>query len=94
MRLGDLGLSCDCVGEKGEEGEPGIANECQLLNPPFYQCCCVCFSHVQIFTDNIDATGKWICSLPIDMGERFVIECEEHSCGCECWDDIRKKEKP
>jgi len=72
--------------------------KCQLEKPPFHQCCCVCTSHFNIVDDNLDPTKKWICTLPFDMGKKswgdhplVVITSEEHSCGCECWNDSRRE---
>jgi hypothetical protein len=70
---------------------PPPENICQLDKPYFYQCCCVCRCHLRIFTNDMMPTEKWICTLPLSLGEAFVIECEKHSCGCECWDDTRTK---
>jgi hypothetical protein len=75
--------------------------KCQLEKPPFYQCCCVCASQFNVVDDNMNPTKRWICTLPIDMGKEswgtdsplVVIESSEHCCGCECWNDIRKKTK-
>jgi hypothetical protein len=49
----------------------------------------------------MNPTKRWICTLPIDMGKEswgtdsplVVIESSEHCCGCECWNDTRKKTK-
>jgi hypothetical protein len=77
--------------------------KCQLDKPPFYQCCCVCANHFNVVdNDNLMPTKRWICTLPVDMGKESwskdkllaVIECVEHSCGCECWNDTRKRDFP
>lgn len=75
--------------------------KCQLKRPPFYQCCCVCASNVNVVDNDFNLTKKWICTLPLDMGKEswgenerlVVIENHEHSGGCECWNDNRKDKK-
>lgn len=67
-------------------------NVCQLDKPPFYQCCCMCVNRVKIVTNDMQFTGKHVCALSLSLEEisDFVIDCEEHSAGCECWWDKRK----
>jgi len=55
--------------------------------------------HLSIADFDLDPTGKWVCTLPLSAGKDWgeplvVIICPEHSGGCECWNDIRKKKEP
>ena len=68
-------------------------NKCQLNNPPFYQCCCVCESQRKVM-GHTKFTGKYVCSIFFEMAkeneEKFIIENTKHCCGCEMWNDISK----
>ena len=69
--------------------------KCQLNEPPFYQCCCVCESQRKVLDEVSDKfKGKYVCTIFFEMAkddeEKPVLECSKHSCGCEMWHDIRK----
>lgn len=76
-------------------------SKCQLEEPPFYQCCCVCKHHIRVAPRSGDheKTQGYICALPLDMtdaergSEPFVYgNWRAHSGGCECWTDRRRVE--
>jgi hypothetical protein len=92
------------IWDETPEGEPALgfvvyekfesySDKCFLGRSNFNQCCCVCRNRVRIVDDGMRPSGKFVCVLPLEMeGEStFVIDCEEHSAGCECWDDKRRK---
>lgn len=70
----------------------GGVNECQLEEPPFYQCCCKCKHHFRITAKREhEKTIGWACGLPVRLEEEgnYVIgEWPEHSCGCECYHPV------
>jgi hypothetical protein len=65
---------------------------CQLNEPPFHQCCCVCRHRIGTRQHHAEHVTGFACELPKVMGENFVFtDWPEHSCGCECWNDNRAK---
>jgi len=68
--------------------------KCQLNEPPFYQCCCVCESNLTVMND-YKKTGEYVCIVFYEMEKEnsknaYAIKNTKHSCGCEMWHDIRK----
>jgi hypothetical protein len=79
-------------------------NECQLTVEPFFQCCCQCkyriVDHYKHTAENHEKglcfkPKGWICCPPYDSGVHSdggaISDWEEHSCGCEMFNDRRKK---
>lgn len=78
-------------------------DKCQLTEPPFHQCCCVCKYHVadhhhcstsiELRTEKGSCVcGErkgWVCLGFADHG-RVHSNWPEHSVGCELWTDTRK----
>ena len=80
-------------------------NECQLTVEPFFQCCCQCkyrivdhYRHTPENHRNVLCFKPkgWICCPPLDLNGNgdggAISDWEEHSCGCEMFNDKRRKE--
>lgn len=67
---------------------------CQLENPPFYQCCCMCRAQVPYAEDNNTTEfGGYACLAfaPQEYGGVVITRKTKHSCGCELFDDRRRQ---
>ena len=81
-------------------------SDCQMKEPPFYQCCCDCIYHWQDFhhcTTKVDKESGcvcdqpkgWICVMPrlTQDSERVHSGWPEHSVGCEMYTSIKKQQE-
>lgn len=72
-------------------------SDCQLKEPPFYQCCCNCVFHLRVdypCTKENHEKGLcftqqgWACVWPLmdsNPEARVTFPWHEHSVGCELW---------